>query len=237
MRALRVHIGDDVTVKGPRGAGRYRVVGQALFPQLGQTQQLDDGAAFTADGFAPLFDQNNFYRYLVGRFSTTANRPAIEHALTANPRLTDISRPTVALELHRLDLVEWTPLGIATFLCVLALVAVANALVATVRRRRHDLAVLRTLGFQRRQVRATVAWQASTLAGIGILVGIPGGLIVGGLVWRVIATRLGIGSTTVEPAIATLLVVPVTLVVVNLLAWLPARRASRIEPAIALRSE
>lgn len=237
MRALHVRVGDDVVAKGPHGTGRYRIVGQAVFPQLGQAQQLDDGAAFTRAGFAPLFDQNNFYRYLVGRFSNGANTTSIEHALAANRRLTDVSRATVALELHRLDLVEWTPVAIAAFLGVLALVAVANALVVTVRRRRHDLAVLRTLGFQRRQVRAIVAWQASTLAGIGILVGLPAGLVVGGLVWRVIATRLGIGSTIVEPVIGVLLVVPVTLIVVNLLAWLPGRRASRIEPAIALRSE
>ena len=54
-----------------------------------------------------------------------------------------------------------------------------SALVSSLRRRRRELAVLKTLGFSRRQVRATVAWQASTVAAVGLVVGIPLGLLVG----------------------------------------------------------
>jgi putative ABC transport system permease protein len=237
LRGLSARIGDDVVAKGPYGRGRYRIVGEAVFPRLGQRQALDDGAAFTAAGFGPLFDQNNFYRYLVGRFAPGADPASVERALAAKPELADVSRPTVAVEIHRLQLVDWTPTAIAAFLGLLAIVALANALVATIRRRRRDLAVLRTLGFERRQARATVAWQATTLAVVGLVVGIPSGLIVGGLVWRMIATRLGIGASMIEPVAEVLLVIPVTLVVVNVLAWLPARRAAGIQPALALRTE
>ena len=41
--------------------------------------------------------------------------------------------------------------------------------------------MLKTLGFDRGQVRMTVAWQATTVAGIGLLVGIPLGGSVGSL--------------------------------------------------------
>jgi predicted lysophospholipase L1 biosynthesis ABC-type transport system permease subunit len=234
---LTARIGNDVVAKGPHGTSRYRIVGEAVFPQLGQTQALDDGAAFTGGGFAPLFDQNNFYRYLVGRIAPAANAASLERSLAANPELADVSRPTVAVEIHRLQLVDWTPTAIAAFLALLAVIAIGNALVAAVRRRRRDLAVLRVLGFERRQVRETVAWQATTLAAVGLVVGIPAGLVVGGLVWRMIATRLGIGPTIIEPLAEVLLVIPATLVVVNVLAWLPARRAAGLRPAIALRTE
>ena len=56
-----------------------------------------------------------------------------------------------------------------------------------VRRRRRDFAVLKTLGFDRGQVRATVAWQATTLAALGVALGVPLGIVIGDAVWRLIA--------------------------------------------------
>ena len=47
---------------------------------------------------------------------------------------------------------------------VLAVAALGHTLVSSIRRRRRDLATLKTLGFTRGQVSATVAWQATTFA-------------------------------------------------------------------------
>jgi len=109
--------------------------------------------------------------------------------------------------------------------------------VTSVRRRRRELAVLKTLGFTRRQVRATVAWQATTLAAVGLVVGIPAGLIVGSLVWRAIADGLGVSSAASIPALTLLLTVPVVIALANLTAYLPARSAAQTRPALALRAE
>ena len=62
--------------------------------------------------------------------------------------------------------------------------------------------MLKTLGFERRQVRATLAWQATTLAIVGLVVGIPIGVVVGNLVWRSVASSLGISPTPVFPVLA-----------------------------------
>jgi ABC-type lipoprotein release transport system permease subunit len=237
LRALHQDVGGELVAKGPYGKGRYGIVGESVFPMLGQAQPLDDGAAFTGAGFAPLFDQNNFYRYLVGRVAPGADATVVERRIAKIPQLTDVSRPTVAVEIHRLQLVDWTPLAIALLLGLLAIVAVGNALVTSVRRRRHDLAVLKAVGFERRQVRATVAWQATTLACVGLVVGIPAGVVLGRFVWRLVADPLGIGAGVVEPVLDILLVVPATLVIVNLLAFFPARHASRTRPATVLRTE
>jgi ABC-type lipoprotein release transport system permease subunit len=127
--------------------------------------------------------------------------------------------------------------SLAVLLGSLALVAVAHVLVTSVRRRRRELAVLKTLGFTRPQVRATVAWQATTLAAVGLLVGIPAGLIVGSLVWRAVAEGLGVaGGASIQP-LTVLLAVPVVIVLANLAAYLPARSAAQTRPAIALRAE
>ena len=56
------------------------------------------------------------------------------------------------------------PLALGVFFALLATATVAHALVTTVRRRRQELAVLRSLGFTRRQTRVAIAWQATLIA-------------------------------------------------------------------------
>ena len=71
------------------------------------------------------------------------------------------------------------PALLGALLSALALVTITHLLISSVRRRRRDLAVLRTIGFTRRQVRAAVAWQAATLMAVALALGIPAGLICG----------------------------------------------------------
>ncbi len=237
MRALRKHIGDHVVAAGPHGRGNYVVTGTAVFPSLGQTQALADGAAFTGAGFAPLFDQNNFYRYIVARLTPGANEAAVERQLAAMPQLADVSATSRPPEIDRLRQIDWAPLSLAVLLSVLALAAVAHAIVSAVRRRRRDLAVLKTLGFKRGQVRATVAWQATTLAAIGLLVGIPAGVLVGRIAWRLVANHFGVLATANVPVLAVAFVIPAVFVVANAVALLPARAAARIHPATVFRNQ
>jgi ABC-type lipoprotein release transport system permease subunit len=106
-----------------------------------------------------------------------------------------------------------------------------------VRRRRHDLAVLKTLGYRRAQVRATVAWHATTVVIIGAAVGIPLGLVVGRLVWALVADDLGVVTTAVVPVVALVVVAVSGLLAANVVAAFPARSAARTQPAVVLRSE
>jgi hypothetical protein len=76
-----------------------------------------------------------------------------------------------------------TPAVLAAGLAAGAVVALGIMLAASVRRRRRDLAVLKTLGFTRRQLAVTVAWQASVAAIVGIVVGVPTGLALGRWLW------------------------------------------------------
>ena len=57
-----------------------------------------------------------------------------------------------------------TPVVLALGLVAGAIVALALALTASVRRRRRDLALLKTLGFTRRQLAGAIAWQSSVIA-------------------------------------------------------------------------
>ena len=70
-----------------------------------------------------------------------------------------------------------------------------------------------------------------------MLIGIPGGVIVGRTLWALVAHGLGVTVSTDIPVLALILVVPIALALANLIAFFPARAAGRTRPGIALRSE
>jgi len=118
-----------------------------------------------------------------------------------------------------------------------ATATLAHTLLGAVRQRRRDLAILKTLGFERRQLRTVVASLATTLLLTALVVGIPAGLVVGGWSWRTFADRLGILPTTVVPLMAILTTVPAAVVAANLVAAFPAWSAARTNPASVFRTE
>ena len=105
--------------------------------------------------------------------------------------------PPQSLPVQELEDVSVLPLALGGFLALLAAGAVGQALTMAVRRRRRELAVLRTLGLTGRQTRLVVVTQASVLAVIGLALGIPLGLAVGR---AHLAGRRGLHPAGVLPA-------------------------------------
>jgi ABC-type antimicrobial peptide transport system permease subunit len=238
MRALGKRIGDTVRTAGPQGHPIVeRVVGEAVFPQIADAQPLAEGVWFTSAGwYAAGATNDQFSRFLVGTYSAHAERAAIARAIDAKKGTVPVSGPAVPTEIDRLRQISWFPKATAALLAVLALVAVAHAVATSTRRRRRDLAVLKTIGFGRPQVRHTVAWQATAFAVGGLIVGIPLGVFAGEIVWRAMAHSLGVRAVFALP-LGLALLVPGAILAVNAIAFFPARRAARQWPAAALRSE
>ncbi len=238
MRALAKRVGDTVKTAGPKGQQVVeRIVGQAVFPQVADAQPVADGAWFTSAGwYAAGATNDQFSRYLVGTYAPHADRDAIARQIAATKRTGPVGGPIVPTEIDRLRKINWFPTATAALLALLALVAVAHTVATSTRRRRRDLAVLKTLGFARPQVRHTVEWQATALAIGGLIVGIPLGVLAGDAVWRAIAHSLGVRATLALP-LGLLLLVPAVIVAVNLTAFFPAHTAARRRPAVALRAE
>jgi ABC-type antimicrobial peptide transport system permease subunit len=89
----------------------------------------------------------------------------------------------------------------------------------------------------RRQTRMVVATQASVLAMIGLVFGIPLGLALGRNIWRVIA---GFTPLAYHPPLAVwalLLIGPIALLAANMLAAWPAHHAARLRTGQELRTE
>jgi len=252
LRAMHAHVGDIVHGTGPNGTHDYRVVGRVVLPLLqdGNVQALADGAAFSGEGFALISTDTNTTRYLLGRFAPGTDRVATTRRINAIPQFDPPNAATLAYvgdhgvagpklppEIDRLRKIGWFPVALGVLLATLATIAVAHALLAGAQRRRRELAVLKTLGFDRRQVRATVAWQAMTLATVGLLIGIPSGVLIGSLVWRAVATGVGVTTTPFVPALAFVLTIPAVLAGVNLIGFFPGRAAARTRAAVALATE
>ena len=120
---------------------------------------------------------------------------------------------------------------------MLAVAALGHALVLAVSRRGHDFAVLRALGFRPAQNGACIAWQATTVAGFGLLLGLPLGVVAGRLSWRWVADATPLLYVPPVAVAAVLLAVPTWLLVANVVALVPARRAAHLRTADVLRSE
>jgi ABC-type antimicrobial peptide transport system permease subunit len=87
------------------------------------------------------------------------------------------------------------------------------------------------------QSRWVVITQATMLALVGLAFGVPIGLALGRTVWRVVADYTPLEYVSPISLWALLLVGPATLLVANLLAAWPGRRAARLRISHILRTE
>jgi hypothetical protein len=129
------------------------------------------------------------------------------------------------------------PRLLALGLAIGALIALGLTLAASVRRRRRDLALLKTLGFIRRQLLATVAWQASVAATVGIVVGVPLGIVCGRWLWTLFAREIYAVPYPTVPAGLVAVVAIGALVLANFVAILPGLVAARTPTSLLLRAE
>jgi ABC-type antimicrobial peptide transport system permease subunit len=118
--------------------------------------------------------------------------------------------------------------ALALLLAAIGLYGLISYIVA---RRTNEIGVRLALGAQPSQVESMVVRGALQLAGAGVAIG-----VVGAALFSRLLTSLLFGVTTWDPA--TYLAGAATLsTVAALAAWLPARRAAAVDPAVALRSE
>jgi hypothetical protein len=231
LERIDAEVGSTVEAETPDGRRALRVVGRGVFPEL-ETGDHDDFALLTRAGLGLVASDEAEGQILV-RWADGVDEDAARERLAREELVQGPARPN---ELDNLAGVDAYPRVLAAFLVLLSVAAAGHALVTAVRRRRRDLAVLGTLGFVRGQVSATVAWQATTLAVVGLVVGVPLGLALGRWAWVLVAEGLGV-STRVTVPLTVVLVVPGALLVANLVAFVPGRIAARTRPAVVLRTE
>jgi len=219
-RRLGVGVGDEVEAVGPVGvARRLRVVGIVVTPD-----SAGNGSSMTFDGYAEL-SPTATKNLLFVNFRAGAPADAANVVAAANFSPSGVLEiPTSVRALQR---VTAAPLVLAIVLAILMIVACAYLLATSVAARAADLAVLRALGCDRRQLRAIIHWQAMLVTALVVVVALPAGLVLGRLVVQLLTNALGIVPGAEAPVLLLLSVPVVALVTANALALVPARRAAR----------
>ncbi len=232
---LRVDIGDTVEVDHAGERAALRVVGRYLQPSENDARS---GMLLAPQGFERLEGEDDDSGVLV-RFTPDVDTDAALRRLRELDPQVEVTAATDdrPSDIDNLDELGALPWALAAFLALLAAIAAVHALVSTTRRRRRDLAVLRVLGFVGGQVRSTLRWQALTVAGVGLAVGVPAGLIAGRRIWSALAEAVGVVDDWSFPWLTVVLAVPAAMSVAVLLAVPPGRAAARMSPGRVLRAE
>jgi len=145
-----------------------------------------------------------------------------------------VQRPAEILNYRTLGTTP-TLLGVA--LAAGAVVALGLTLITSVRRRRTDLALLKTLGFTKRQLATAIAWQATVAVAIGCVVGIPLGIALGRFLWDLFVRQINAVPDPTIPALSIVVIGVAAIVLANAVAAVPGRIAARTPTAQLLRSE
>jgi FtsX-like permease family len=254
LATLHKALGDTVVVaaSGPSPT-TLRIVGTAAFPAVstGNSHMEMGTGAGVPTAVIPPVDRNPFNDPQPGpnialvRLRSGVNRPPALQRLqqiatatsnTANfgVAVTPVLRPAEIVNYRSMGT---TPAALGGGLAVGAAFALGLTLIASVRRRRRDLALLKALGFTRRQLAAAVAWQSTVAVTIGTVVGTPLGIALGRLLWDAFARKIHVVPSPTVPAASVAVVVVGGLLLANLVAALPGRQAARTPVALVLRAE
>ncbi len=230
----------NVTVQLPTGGSRgvpFRVVGTASFPSDAGGGGLGAGSAFTMAGYlnavCPPGREENACRQ---SFAANQNFVVLAKATSGPKGQADIARyvardnatrPTIPTSLVNFGQAVNFPLILGFVLAVFGVATLLHLLVVSVVRRRREIGLLKALGFVKAQVGETVLWQATTVALVGIIIGIPLGIVIGRAVWNAFATNLGVVPVGAVPALTIAVLAIAVLVVANALAVIPAVSSAR----------
>jgi hypothetical protein len=242
---LHAVTGSTVRLTGGATPRVVRVTGIAFVP-TGPHNGYADGAWLTPGGYDRVFAGAHYsfkFHAAAVALRPGADVQAVARRLNAaaaaikGGRAFPFKPPAALPDVQVIKDLELLPLALSAFLALLAIGAVGHALSIAVNRRRHELAVLRALGMTRRQTRMVVATQASVLAMVGLVFGVPLGVALGRSIWRAVA---GFTPLAYHPPLAVwalLLIGPVALLAANVLAAWPEHHAARLRTGQVLRTE
>jgi putative ABC transport system permease protein len=237
LQAARVRVGSSVVVSivGQPRTQTMKVVGIVVLPFDDDTSTIGEGLWMTFAGIQGLANYIPRDSAIIRFAPGVSHQAAIKRLQSRFPG--DYSSLDIPSGVEDFGRVSRLPLVLAGVLAALAAGTLAHMLTSSIRRRRRDLAILKTLGFGRGQVRAAVAWQAAVFTVTALVIALPLGVVAGRWIWNVVARYGGFAPATVIPATQFGIVCAGSLIAAALIAVFPAGTAARTQPALVLRSE
>jgi putative ABC transport system permease protein len=255
MDDLGVSIGDEIELENTvvvdeegqteTTRRRMRVVGRAALPSIGEGGGPGRGAVITFAGMESLStplqrEDTSEIRpnaYFVD-FREGVDADATAARLRAAAGDQDQWRRWARLQPLEVDRLRRLPHAMAIVVGALAVGTLLHVALATARRRQRELAMLKCMGFVRRQLRVTMWSQASTLVVLTLVIAVPVGVMLGRAAWTLYATELAVVPRVDVPVTEVTLVLTVgAILLANVVATVPAAIAARTSAAAALRVE
>jgi hypothetical protein len=258
LAQLHKHVGDTIVASTGQGPPfRLRIVGTATLPTIGSSGdpslQMGTGAIAATARFpaqalnpqgAPVPGPMAALITIRPGVTPAAAQRSLDQVTAALNRPSDPDGPVSGVvsalrpaEIASYRTVDSTAVLLACLLAAGAISALGLTLIASVRRRRREFALLKTLGFTQRQLAATVAWQSSVPAIAGVIFGLPLGIAAGRWLWTLFARGI---SAVPDPSVPVLYIAAVAFGAVlfaNLAAVFPGIIAARAPTALLLRNE
>jgi putative ABC transport system permease protein len=227
-------VGQKVTLRDPR-SGRSKDLTVAAIADASFIAPFAYVSRTTVD---ELFGQQAVSDLLFVDVRDGADGPAIADELDARylangadaATFTSLVEENLQVQLQFFRLMQgYIALGLLVGIAGLGVV-----MVRAVRERRRQVGVLRSLGFERGQVRRAFLAEAGFIAALGVFTGTSLSLVVA---WRLVGTEaFGEGLPFNVPIGEVALVVVLTMAFSLLATAAPAQQASTIRPAVALRT-
>jgi putative ABC transport system permease protein len=225
---LGVGVGDELSLA--RGSERrtFRITGIAVIAGIEESDLVGRNALVTAEGLRRLDPDDGMssavFDLAPGAPADAADRLSERLGLAVGP----VDAPS---DIVNLDRVRAVPFLVAATVGALAMLTLGHVMLVAVRRRHRDVAVLRALGATRRWVGGVVHWQATLITALAVAVAIPTGVAAGALLYRPYAEDIGARPDVSVPLVWIAAASFGLLVVANVAAAVPARRARRATPA------
>lgn len=126
--------------------------------------------------------------------------------------------------------------GLLTLAIIIALIGISNTLSLSILERTRELGLLRAVGMSRPQMRRTVRFEAAIIAVFGALMGLALGIVFSAALSTAVSAR-NPGLFTYHIPVPQLVVITVVAALAGLIAaWLPSRRAARLDVLSAIAS-
>jgi hypothetical protein len=259
LAELGKKVGDTIRIGARPYTQRVRITGVVTLPSfglitsdhvsLGRGAMLPEATLLAAEGATAHQSGAESQSTLPSTIAidlapgtTTGQRALLVHRIVAAnpdqiPGGTYELRSALAAAIVNARQMGGQPIALALGLAAAAVLSLTLTVLSSVRRRRHELALLKALGMTRGQLWSVIAWQTTLTLLIAAAIGGPLGVAGGRLAWQSFAGSLGAMPVSEIPVAGLILGLLALVLAGNLLSTGPAAIAARTRPAIALRAE
>jgi putative ABC transport system permease protein len=224
-------VGDRIQMTDPE-TGRSRMLTVAA---IAENDYLLSGAYVSQHALDAVFGERAVpSRFFVGARDAEATARRIRSAFEANGADAQTVHSMVSTALAQNSgfftlMQQFVGAGL-----IVGIAGIGVIMFRAVRERRREIGVLRSLGFPHSAVGNTFMFEAGFIAALGVLLGVLIALIAS-YVLAASGADFADGFRFGVPVGEVLVIVAIALVAAVLAALLPARQASRIQPAVSLR--